>query len=126
MTQATEVTESQPTAASSMEEVDVAILGAGPAGLSTALGLHKACPDLKARSTSHVATCAMLQHAHLEGTIKHLIGKEQESMFAKVITKCLYARIKWDQMRLVLKPHGSRVIGFPSLKWCGSCVGACV
>jgi NADH dehydrogenase FAD-containing subunit len=96
MTQTTEATESQPTAASSMEEVDVAILGAGPAGLSTALGLHKACPDLKARSASHVATCAMLQHAHLEGTIKHLLGKEQESMFAKAITKCPYDRIKCE------------------------------
>jgi len=29
------------------EEVDVAIIGAGPAGLSTALAISKAAPNLK-------------------------------------------------------------------------------
>lgn len=33
--------------AGQFEEVDVAIFGAGPAGLSTALALIKAFPDLK-------------------------------------------------------------------------------
>jgi uncharacterized protein YjlB len=30
-----------------LEEVDVAVFGAGPAGLSTALAISKACPELK-------------------------------------------------------------------------------
>jgi hypothetical protein len=87
-------TESQPAAATHMDEVDVAIFGAGPAGLSTALGLCKACPDLKVRSAFNIATCAYLQHAQLGRTEKHLVGEMQKSSFITVITNCLCDKIK--------------------------------
>jgi NADH dehydrogenase FAD-containing subunit len=56
---------SQPPVVVEVEDVDVAIFGAGPAGLTTALALHKACPNLKVRCASIPTTDAQLECVHV-------------------------------------------------------------
>ena len=50
------------------EEVDIAIFGAGPAGLSAALALSKACPDLKVSKLSTSWECGIVSAASLDRT----------------------------------------------------------